>query len=122
MARFFNWLTGKSSRNSAPEHAAEAQSTPVGPNSQRRAQVRAPEFGRQPEFVDLDAKVCGRIDNRGPDKNVLVRSQYIREDSGTHETLKILSDSVPSLPEDDGIDPYNTGQFDVSRHWDRSRN
>ena len=122
MARFFNWLTGKSSRTPASGHTTEAPSKPAGPDSQRRARIRAPEFGRQPEFVNLDAKASGRIENRGPDKNVLVRSQYIREDSGTHETLKILSDSIPSVPEDDGMDPYNTGRFDVSRHWDRSRN
>ncbi len=121
MARFLNWLTGKSSQNSKSKPSADTPHTAVGPNLQRRSRVRPPEFGRQPEFVDLESKLSGRIESNGPNKNVFMKSQYIREDSGTHETLTILNDSIPSLADDDGIDPYNTGQFDPSRYWDKSR-
>jgi len=59
----------------------------------------------------------GEIEERGPDKNVLVR-RFVREDTGTHETLKILDDTLLDTGEETGIDPYNTGQFDRSRSWD----
>ena len=49
----------------------------------------------------------------------VLRNKYLREDSGTHETLKILDDSIIETEEEEGIDPYNTGQFDRSRNWDR---
>ena len=74
---------------------------------------------RQPEFVDLDPHVGGRIEGAGPGKNVLIRNKYVREDTGTHETLKILDDSIIDTEEDEGFDPYNTGQFDRSRNWDK---
>ena len=74
---------------------------------------------RQPEYVDLDSNVEGRIEDRGPGKNVLIRNKYLREDSGTHETLKIFDDSVLETEEVKGFDPYNTGRFDRSKHWDK---
>jgi hypothetical protein len=49
---------------------------------------------------------------------VLVRSRYVREDTGTHETLKILDDSVLEPAEKEEFDPYNTGRFDRSKSWD----
>ena len=121
MARFLNWLTGKASQNLTSKRSADAPQETAGTNPRSRTRARAPEFGRQPEFVNLESTLSGRIESGGPDKNVFTRSQFIREDSGTHETLKILNDSIPGLPEDDGIDPYNTGRFDPSRYWDKSR-
>ena len=61
----------------------------------------------------------GQIESHGPGKNVLVKKKYVREDTGTYETLKILDDSILNEPEEDGIDPYNSGEFDRSRHWDK---
>ena len=52
-----------------------------------------------------------------PGKNVLIRNKYLREETGTHETLKILDDSLLESEEEYGIDPYNTGQFDRSKSW-----
>ena len=52
-------------------------------------------------------------------KNVLVRNRFVREDTGTHETLRILDDASIETREETGIDPYNTGQFDRSRNWER---
>jgi hypothetical protein len=55
----------------------------------------------------------------GPDKTVLVRSKYIREDTGTHETLRILDDSITQPDDEIGTDPYDTGDFDRSKNWDK---
>ena len=57
------------------------------------------------------------IESLGPGKNVLVKNRYVREDTGTHETLKILDESLQEAAEEDGIDPYNTGAFDRSKNW-----
>jgi hypothetical protein len=69
--------------------------------------------------VETDEDLSGRIESAGPGKNVLIRNKYVREDTGTHETLKILDDSMVDSGEEQGIDPYNTGGFDRSRNWDK---
>ena len=83
-----------------------------------RPQVSAQAATRQePEDVDFESQVPGKIEDGGPGKNILVRNQYIREETGTYETLKIVNDSLDD--EDDGFsdDPYNTGGFDRSKNW-----
>lgn len=72
-----------------------------------------------PEFVDADEELADTIESNGPGKNVLIRNKYVREDTGTHETLKILDDSMVDSGEEPGDDPYNTGGFDRSRNWER---
>ena len=74
---------------------------------------------KQPEIVELDPTVAGKIVDNGPGKNVLVRNKYQREDTGTHETLRIVDDSLVDSGEETGIDPYNTGNFDRSKNWDK---
>ena len=74
-----------------------------------------------PEYVQADDELSGEIENIGPGKNVLIRNKFIREDTGTHETLKILDDSLVDSGEEQGIDPYNTGNFDRSKNWDSRR-
>lgn len=64
-----------------------------------------------------EPKFSGKIESQGPGKNVLIRNRYVREDTGTHETLKILDDSMVDSGEETGIDPYNTGGFDRSKNW-----
>lgn len=60
--------------------------------------------------------------NPGQEGDVLIRNRFVREETGTHETLKILDDSLIDSGEEAGIDPYNTGGFDRSRNWEsRSR-
>ncbi len=71
--------------------------------------------------VQYSADVGGKIVNGGSGKNVLIRNRYVREDSGTHETLKIIDDSILESDDEFGLDPYNTGRFDRSRSWDSSR-
>jgi hypothetical protein len=59
------------------------------------------------------------IADGGPGKNVLQRTRFVREDTGTHETLKIVDDLATNSDDESGIDPYNTGQFDRSKSWDK---
>jgi hypothetical protein len=73
------------------------------------------------DSVDFSTELGGKIEDGGPGKNVLVRNKYVREDSGTHETLTIIDDSLVDSDEDGGLDPYNTGRFDRSKSWDSSR-
>lgn len=72
----------------------------------------------QQETVDFTPDLGGQIEDGGPGKNVLVRNKYLREDTGTHETLKIFDESLLDPEEENGIDPYNTGRFDRSKFWD----
>ena len=65
----------------------------------------------------LRANGMHSIESLGPGKNVLIKNRYVREDTGTHETLKILDDSILDTGEEGGIDPYNTGAFDRSKNW-----
>lgn len=50
-------------------------------------------------------------------KKTAPRAQYIREETSTHETLKIIDSSLTVPDEENGIDPYNTGGFDRSKSW-----
>ena len=74
---------------------------------------------REREYVQADDDLSGEIESNGPGKNVLIRNKFIREDTGTHETLTILDDSMVDSGEEQGIDPYNTGSFDRSKNWDK---
>ena len=74
-----------------------------------------------PEVVDFIADLGGQIEDAGPGKNVLVRNKYVREDTGTHETLRIVDESIVETDDESGADPYNTGRFDRSKSWDSFR-
>ena len=124
MKRFLNWLSDKfSSTESDPETDLRQTGAHLRRTGSHRpvpkAKIKQAVPERQPELVDLDPHVGGRIEGGGPGKNVLIRNKYVREDTGTHETLKILDDSILDTEEDQGFDPYNTGQFDRSRNWDK---
>ncbi len=128
MKRFFNWLTNLFSTQAASRHHKSTRSgsylrqtsNPLKPGSTKVRQV-VPE--RQPEYVNLDASFTGRLVDSSPGKTVPPRSKLVREDSGTHETLTILDDSIAQSDDEVGTDPYDTGEFDRSKNWDkRSRN
>lgn len=133
MKRFFDWLTGKISPGDASSESTRRKTggyqkrtgpalrSTGGHTVARAAKPKQALPRRQPDVVNLDPRVEGRIEDRGPGKNVLIRNKYLREDTGTHETLKILDDSIIDTEEEEGFDPYNTGQFDRSRNWDRRR-
>lgn len=124
MKRFINWLTSRiSPRKASPDPALKrtgAHLRQTGGHTVSRIPGNKPAVPkRQPEYVELDPHVEGRIEDAGPGKNVLIRNRYLREDTGTHETLKILDDSMLDTDEEAGFDPYNTGQFDRSKNWDK---
>jgi hypothetical protein len=113
--RFLKWLGKKL----FPQEAAEPPPRPAGvsvrPPGARPAEIR-------PELVKFRAELGAQIADGGPGKNILVRNKFVREESGTHDTLKILDGSLLTGEEPDGIDPYNTGRFDRSKSWEfRSR-
>ncbi len=113
-----NWFE---KRFSAEKPAAPARPLDrTGAHTSPRPQPRPKKVPRQqPEFVDADEELADTIESNGPGKNVLIRNKYVREETGTHETLKILDDSLVDSGEETGIDPYNTGGFDRSRNWDK---
>lgn len=119
-----NWLASRFSSKKASESPALNQTgsylRATGSHDVPRHTVPKQALpGRQPEFVKLETHVDGSIRENGPGKNVLVRNRFVRQDTGTHETLTILDDSAIETKEETGIDPYNTGQFDRSRNWER---
>lgn len=121
MQRFLIWLGNKLFPEDEPAEP-ELRSSGVRPAPRPVKPVRVrPKPKVEPPPAEFSAQVGGKIEDGGPGKNVLVRNKYVREDTGTHETLKIIDDSVLEHPEEDGIDPYNTGRFDRSKSWDSSR-
>jgi len=79
---------------------------------------KAPEPSTDaPDVVEIDPSLHSQIESGGPGKNVLIGNRFIREDTGTHETLTIVNDSSIDSGEESGMDPYNTGQFDRSKNW-----
>ena len=123
MKRFFNWLANPFSKKAAPTRPALTRSgslrvsgSHVKAGSARPRQA-VPE--RQPEFVNLDPELNGKIVENIPGRNVLIRSRFVREDSGTHDTLTLLDDSLTKDVDEVGTDPYDTGDFDRSKNWDR---
>lgn len=83
------------------------------------ASSKDPAAELTPDFVDVDPHLHAEIESVGPGKNVLIRNRFVREETGTHETLKILDDSAIDSGEATGLDPYNTGSFDRSKKWDQ---
>jgi len=122
MKRFFNWLTDKFAPRKASPRADLRQTGdfPTPPGVKPRPAIKpAQPKPAQPEYVNIDPHLEGRIEDLGPGKNVLIRNKYLREDSGTHDSLKILDDSMLETDEEAGMDPYNTGEFDRSKNWDK---
>ena len=97
-----------------PPAQRQRGSTAAPPRPAERKPLREPD-------LSFGTEIGGRIEDAGPGKNVLVRSKYLREDTGTHEVLKIIDENLAEEPDDVGFDPYNTGQFDRSRNWSRTR-
>ena len=101
--------------NRSGAHAAPRR-PPVNRTAGRPAQPSRPS---KPQGTGLSDDHGDTIESLGPGKNVLIRNKFVREDTGTHETLKILDDSLIDSGEETGLDPYNTGGFDRSKNWDR---
>lgn len=122
---FLTWLGNKISpdreRVDASLHRTgrRISRVPTGPKPRPQALQKTKSKAAKP--VKFAPELGGSVQDGGPGKNVLVRNKYVREDTGTHETLKIIEDPVASSIEEDGIDPYNTGRFDRSKFWEHTR-
>lgn len=116
MQQFLKWLGSKLfPREAASQPPLRQTGVRVRPLSAR------PEAPR-PKAVKFASSVNGTIADGGPGKNVLIRNKFVREDTGTHDSLKILDASLLEAEEESGIDPYNTGRFDRAKSWEsRSR-
>ncbi len=112
-ARLKNWLNDRFST------AEPSPLVPPGKTGQHTAvrPEKAPVRKSAADIISDENPLSGTIEDGGPNKNVLIRNKYVREDTGTHETLKILDDSLVDSGEEPGIDPYNTGGFDRSKNW-----
>lgn len=118
MQRFIKWLAKKLfPAKEAPKPALRR----IGDRRMPQPAKKKPRPSPKIETVDFSGELGGKIVDGGPGKNVLVRNKYVREDTGTHETLTIIDDSLVEADEDGGLDPYNTGRFDRSKSWDSSR-
>lgn len=119
---FLKWL-GRRLFGQPEEQAPEPVAVGVRPPSERpnaagRVVNRAVgKAGDTAETARLNTTVNGEIVDGGPGKNVLVR-RMVREDTGTHDTLKILDQSALEPDDEGGIDPYNTGRFDRAKSWE----
>ncbi len=105
-------------RPAAPPKRKRARPRPDSAPIQNPGQNPGQSPG-QPEIIAANDDAEDQIETVGPGKNVLVRNKYVREETGTYETLKIVDDSMVDSGEETGIDPYNTGDFDRSKNWDR---
>lgn len=125
MERLKNWLKG---RHSSADQSSSDNLRHTGARVSPSRPKISPTASGQKAAQDRRSTVHDRrsrpdSDESGDaDKNRLIRNKYVREDTGTHETLKILDDSLVDSGEETGIDPYNTGGFDRSKNWnDRFR-
>ncbi len=121
-----NWILGVTESQEASSAKRLRQSgshpRPANPNHDRREgheRRRRAEYADQVEAVDLEPDSEGKKAGDDSPRKGLVRKRYEREDTGTHDTLKIIDDSIVDSGEETGIDPYNTGNFDRSRNWDK---
>jgi len=113
MKRFLTWLGSKLFPKEAKQESVLYQTTRRGNAKSKRPTPKTPDA----DVVDLDTTLGGHVEDGGPGKNVLVRNKYVRDDSGFHETLKIIDDSHAEDEDESGGDPYNTGRFDRSKFW-----
>lgn len=121
MLNFFRKLLRRDDARPRASNPGPKASRPVPRKPARPAQPAQPAKprGKAPAGPGISHEAPGRIESIGPGKNVLVQNKYQREDTGTHETLKIVDDSLLEDDDEGGIDPYNTGKFDRSKNWDK---
>jgi len=123
MKRFFRWLADKiAPQKSAPrteQSRSGAHLRQTGSYARpRNVKPKLAVPARQPEVIDFKPGTLSSGTERNAAENVTIR-RYVREDTGTHETLTILDEGAIKTEEVSGIDPYNTGRFDRSKNWDK---
>jgi len=82
-----------------------------------RRQQAVPDH--QPKAVEVEPHIEGHIDEHGPGKNVLIGNKHVGEDEDADEKLKLVDNPSIESDKDAGFDPYDTGQFDTSKIWDK---
>lgn len=113
--RFINWFRGETEPEARPVAHVRRRTSALAAVHFEKREPRT-EAARSP---DHERPLDGQIDDLGPGKNVLVRKKYVRKDADAYDKLEILDNALDNEREIGGIDPYNSGQFDRSRHWDR---
>ena len=115
--RLFAWLEDRF-LDEKPADVPVLRQSGVRPPPRVRPRPAPPK----PRDESYSPDEMGSIEDGGPGKNVLIRNKYVREETGTHDNLKILDDSILESDDEAGADPYNTGRFDRSQSWNlRSR-
>lgn len=114
--RFFNWL--KADPDSSKPSTPQLRRRVSAHNAIQTEPTRQKNMCKPDQAFDPYHASGGVIESGGPGKNVLVRNKYGRDESGTHETLTLVDDSMVDSGEESGVDPYNSGQFDRSKNWD----
>lgn len=104
----FDWFSKRSARKKS---ASGGSMRATGAHKAARRTAGASGVRR-----NSDRMIDGEHGQNAPNRN-----KFVREDTGTHETLKILDDSLLEQEEEAGADPYNTGRFDRSKSWNSSR-
>lgn len=119
MQRFFNWLGIKLFSEKPDPKLRQSGIRPKPKMAVKSARPRKTGSVAKIETdaVDFTSDLQGRVEDAGPGKNVLIRNKYLREDTGTHDSLKIIDDSIIDTGEEAGFDPYNTGRFDRAKNW-----
>jgi hypothetical protein len=125
MQRFLKWLGNllfaEKGAPEKPDLRATNARLRVAPARRRAAAVREAKAvqprRRETAGIDPDTELGSRILDGGPGKNILAHTTFIREDTGTHETLKIVDTDLVDAGEESGFDPYNTGRYDRSANW-----
>ena len=117
LRRLIKWFR----REPAPQHrpTTEMRRRSSAHAALRDAAEQSEETELTPVVFESGQPIMGHIQSTGPGKNVLVRNKYVREEAGTHDPMTILDDAYLDDSEEDGIDPYNSGEFDRSKHWDK---
>jgi len=122
MTNLLTWLRQRLATDDSTDdpyrHRPPAAISPARKRKKPPGLPNKAETPKIPEPFEYSSESPGRIVDGGPGKNVLIRSRHIREDTGTHDTLKILDHSVLSSEETEEFDPYNTGRFDRAKSWD----
>ena len=119
MQRFIKWLGSKLFPAKPDPKLRQSGIRPKPKLGVKQARSRKAQYAAktEKETVDFNSELQDQIEDAGPGKNVLIRNKYLREDTGTHDSLKIIDDSIIDTGEKTGFDPYNTGRFDRAKNW-----
>jgi len=111
MKYFRNWFAAILASGKKEKDIAAAQ----------RNTAAAHRRDNKPESIEFRDRLGKTITGRDDSQHQSARKRYVREDTGTHETLTIIDESLLQNDDKDGIDPYNSGQFDRSKSWNSLR-